>query len=88
MKVDRNYFKKKHTGKEAAALYTECCEQSIDRHVLNKNNPADKELMEEHAEKSLTTYSSVESISIDCCKKCGRLQGYTSVLKNDKANWK
>ena len=88
MKVDRNYFKKKHTGKEAASLYTKCCNMAKDRYILNKKKEADLELMEEYAEKSLSDSKAVDYIKIDCCKKCGRLKGYISVLKNDKEHWK
>jgi len=88
MKLNRAYFKKKHTGKEAKADMTECCNQSRDRNILNKNNSEDWELMEEYCEKSLIGCPGTEAIEIICCKKCGRLIKYLSTLKNNKRNWK
>jgi tRNA U34 5-methylaminomethyl-2-thiouridine-forming methyltransferase MnmC len=87
MKLDRAYFKEKHSGKKADTQYTECCNSDRDRNILNKNNDADRELMEEYCENSLSQYSSVESMKIKCCKKCGRLLNYVSILKKDRKHW-
>ena len=87
MKLDRAYFKEKHSGKKADTQYTECCNSDRDRNILNKNNADDWELMEEYCEKSLASSSSTESMQIKCCKKCGRLIGYISILKKDAKNW-
>ena len=84
MKLDRAYFKEKHSGKKPDTQYTECCNADRDRYILNKNNEDDWELMEEYCEKSLASHTSVESMQIKCCKKCGRLVSYISILKRDK----
>jgi len=83
MKMDRAYFKEKHTGKKAGAQMTKCCNQSRDRDILNKKNPEDWELMEAYCEKSLSQSSGTESIEIVCCKKCGRLMKYVSILRSE-----
>jgi hypothetical protein len=60
----------------------------VDRHILNKNNKDDLELIEDYCERSLQTYSKVESITPMCCEDCGRLIQYISTLKEVKENWK
>jgi len=83
MKMDRNYFKYKQTGKKTTR-YTKCCKLDKDRNHLNKNNPEDWKLIEEYCERQLTDYPSTETIEPICCKKCGRLLKYVSTL-NSKA---
>ena len=82
--LDRNYFKKKNNPKAEAYKYTKCCNQDKDRHILNKKNPHEWELIEEYCETHLTHYSTTETIEPICCKICGRLIEYKSTV-NDKA---
>ena len=84
MKLDREYFKEKKTGKKSKGRYTICCGQENDRDILNKNNEADWALIEEHCEDHLTYYPSCETIEPICCKKCGRLIEYISTV-NERA---
>ena len=84
--LNRDYFKEKKTGKKSKGAYTKCCGHVKDRHVLNKNNKEDKELIENHCEEHLRYYKSVKSIRPVCCKVCGRLMEYIVVL--DKRTWK
>ena len=85
--LDRDYFKQKANPKSKKGPHlTKCCEQDIDRHILNKNNKEDKELIENHCEEHLRYYKSVKSIRPVCCKVCGRLMEYIVVL--DKRTWK
>ena len=84
--LDRDYFKEKKTGKKSKGAYTICCGQEKDRHILNKNNKADKELIEDYCEEQLRMYSSTENITPICCKVCGRLIEYKSTLNNK--SWK
>jgi len=87
--LDRDYFKKKANPKaKKGPQLTECCTQDVDRHILNKNNKDDLELIEDYCERSLQTYSKVESITPMCCEDCGRLIQYISTLKEVKENWK
>ena len=48
--LDRDYFKEKKTGKKSKGAYTICCGQEKDRHILNKNNKEEKELIEDYCE--------------------------------------
>ena len=84
--LNRDYFKEKKTGKKSKGAYTKCCGHVKDRHVLNKNNKEDKELIENHCEEHLRYYKSVKSIRPVCCKVCGRLMEYTVAL--NKRTWK
>ena len=84
--LNRDYFKEKKTGKKSKGAYTKCCGHVKDRHVLNKNNKEDKELIEDHCEEHLRYYKNVKSIKPVCCKVCGRLMEYIVVL--DKRTWK
>ena len=84
--LDRDYFKEKKTGKKSKGAYTICCGQEKDRHILNKNNKADKELIEDYCEEQLRIYSSTKNITPMCCKVCGRLIKYISTLNNK--SWK
>ena len=84
--LDRNYFKEKKTGKKTKGSHTICCGQEKDRHILNKNNKEDKELIEDHCEEHLRYYKNVKSIKPVCCKVCGRLMEYIVVL--NKNTWK
>ena len=85
--LDRDYFKKKANPKaKKGPQLTECCGQSLDRHILNKNNKDDWELIEDYCEEQLRMYSSTENITPICCKVCGRLIEYRSTLKD--MGWK
>ena len=85
--LDRDYFKQKANPKAKKGPHlTECCEQDTDRHILNKNNKNDWELIEDYCENHLLYYKSVKSIKPICCKVCGRLMEYISVL--NKTAWK
>ena len=84
--LDRNYFKEKKTGKKTKGSHTICCGQEKDRHILNKNNKEDKELIEDYCEKQLLYYHGFKSIKPECCKVCGRLIKYTVAL--NKKTWK
>jgi hypothetical protein len=84
MKLDREYFKTKKSGKKPKGRYTKCCNQENDRDILNKNNKADWALIENHCEDHLIRYSNTETIEPICCKKCGRLMEYKSTI-SDKA---
>ena len=84
IKMDREYFKVKKTGKKPKGRYTKCCNQEKDRDILNKNKPEDWKLIEEYCENQLIHYSSTETIEPICCKKCGRLIQYISTI-SDKA---
>ena len=81
--MDRNYFKHKQTGKKTTQ-YTKCCKQDKDYDHLNKNNPEDWKLIENHCHRQLTEHPSTETIEPICCKKCGILLKYVSTL-NSKA---
>ena len=81
--MDRKYFTEKKTGKKALGTHTVCCNQSKERHILNKNKPHEWKMIEHHCEEHLLHYSNCESITPICCKECGRLLGYTTKL-NDK----
>ena len=83
MKLDREYFKEKKTGKKPKGRYTICCGQEKGRGLLNKNNKADWALIEEHCEDHLTYYSSTKTIEPICCKKCGRLIKYITTLSEE-----
>ena len=80
----RNYFKEKRTGKKSKCSYTKCCGEIKDRHILNKKNPEEWKLIEQHCEDHLTRYSSVIDITPICCKVCGRLLKYVSKIDTDK----
>ena len=81
--LDRDYFKKKANPKaKKGPQLTVCCKQSVDRHILNKNNKDDWELIEDYCEEQLRMYSSTENITPICCKVCGRLIKYISTLNN------
>ena len=85
--LDRGYFKQKANPKSKKATeLTECCEQDSDRHILNKNNKGDKELIEDYCDEQLRFYKNVKSIKPVCCKVCGRLMEYKLVL--NKRTWK
>ena len=84
--LDRDYFKEKKTGKKSKGAYTICCGQEKDRHILNKNNKADKELIEDYCEEQLLYYQSFKSIRPVCCEVCGRLMEYIVAL--NKRTWK
>ena len=84
--LDRDYFKEKKTGKKSKGAYTICCGQEKDRHILNKNNKADKELIEDYCEEQLLYYQSFKSIRPVCCKVCGRLMEY--IVAFNKRTWK
>tara|TARA_R110002020_G_scaffold188487_2_gene387192 strand:- start:1586 stop:1861 length:276 start_codon:yes stop_codon:yes gene_type:complete len=87
--LDRDYFKKKANPKaKKGPQLTECCKQDVDRHILNKNKSEDWELIEDYCERGLHSYSNVQSITPVCCKVCGRLINYSSILIDDKDNWK
>ena len=87
--LDRVYFKKKDNPRaKKGPQLTECCNQDVDRDILNEKNKDDRELIEDYCERSLQTYSNVESITPVCCTVCGRLVEYSSTLKEDKDNWK
>ena len=82
MKMDREYFKEKKTGKKTTGRYTVCCGQEKDRHILNKKKPHELELIEQHCEDHLTHYSNVETIEPIFCKKCGRLIQYITTISS------
>ena len=84
--LNRDYFKEKKTGKKSKGAYTKCCGHVKDRHVLNKNNKEDKELIEDYCEEQLLYYQGFKSIRPECCKVCGRLIKYTVSL--NKRTWK
>ena len=85
--LDRNYFKRKANPRSKKETdLTKCCEQDSDRHILNKNNKEDKELIEDYCEKQLLYYQDIKSIRPVCCKVCGRLMEYTVAL--NKRTWK
>ena len=85
--LNRDYFKKKANPKaKKGPQLTECCGQGVDRHILNKNNKDDWELIEDYCEEQLRMYSSTENITPICCKVCGRLIEYRSTLKD--MGWK
>ena len=45
--LDRDYFKKKANPKaKKGPQLTECCEQDVDRDILNEKNKEDRELIE------------------------------------------
>jgi len=88
LRVDRAYFKEKHTGKKPESQYTPCCGELVDRSILNRKNKGDQELMEEYCESSLQQHTGIDYMKIECCKECGRLLKYVSVLTFDKKNWK
>ena len=81
--MDRKYFTEKKTGKKALGTHTVCCNQSKERHILNKKKPHEWKLIEEYCENHLIHYPNCESITPHCCKKCGRLLEYTTKL-NDR----
>jgi hypothetical protein len=81
--VDRKYFTEKKTGKKALGTHTVCCNQTKDRHILNKKKPHEWKLIEEYCENHLIHYPNCKTITPHCCKKCGRLLEYTTTL-NDK----
>ena len=81
--MDRDYFKEKHTGKKSKGSHTICCDQEKDRHILNKNKPHEWELIEQHCENHLISYSSTKDITPICCKKCGRLIRYICTIDPD-----
>ena len=93
--MNRDYFRNKDRPKKDQKKHrtvTECCKQDItDDPGLNKNNPADWKLMEEHCERHLFQYPSVEDITPRVCDECGKLLDYICTL-NDKeytrAGWK
>ena len=83
--LDRDYFRQKERPDlEGESHRTICCDESVDRDVLNVNNEEDWKLIENHIERHLTTYSNTEKITPIVCKECGRLQEYQSVLKLDR----
>jgi hypothetical protein len=85
--LDRDYFKNKaNPNAKKGPKLTKCCGQEADRHILNKNNKNDWELIEDYCEENLRYYKSVKSIKPVCCEECGRLIEYISVL-NETA-WK
>ena len=86
MKMDRDYFKEKRTGKKPKGRYTKCCNQENDRHILNKKNKEDWKLIEQYCEDQLLRYSSTETIEPICCKKCGRLIEYKSIVNKNAWN--
>tara|TARA_R110000851_G_scaffold133912_1_gene269000 strand:- start:2652 stop:2927 length:276 start_codon:yes stop_codon:yes gene_type:complete len=87
--LDRDYFKKKDNPRaKKGPQLTKCCSQDVDRDILNKNNKDDLESIEDYCERSLQTYSNVESITPICCEDCGRLIQYISKLVEIKENWK
>ena len=87
--MDRDYFKKKANPKaKKGPELTKCCEQDVDRDILNKKNKDDWLSIEDHCENQLRIYSTFESITPICCEDCGRLVEYSSKLKEIKANWK
>jgi len=81
--VDRKYFTEKKTGKKALGTHTVCCNQSKERHILNKKKPHEWKLIEDHCENYLIHYSNCESITPHCCKKCGRLIRYSCTIDPD-----
>jgi hypothetical protein len=82
--LDRDYFKKKANPRsKKGPQLTECCNQDVDRHILNDNNKDDLELIEDYCERSLQTYSNVKSITPVCCGDCGRLVKYLSTIRDD-----
>ena len=81
--MDRNYFKEKKTGKISKGSHTKCCGQAKDRHILNKKKPDEWELIEQHCEDHLISYSSTKDITPICCKKCGRLIRYICTIDPD-----
>ena len=55
--LDRDYFKKKANPKaKKGPQLTVCCGQSLDRHILNKNNKDDWELIEDYCEEQLRIF--------------------------------
>ena len=83
--LDRDYFKYKDRPKNKDEKdVTSCCNQDVDRNIINVNNERDWELVENHIEEHLRMYSSVEKVIPVSCKKCGRLIEYVSHLKQDK----
>jgi len=87
--LDRAYFKKKANPRaKKGPQLTECCKQDVDRDILNEKNKDDRELIEDHCEEALRINSGTESITPMCCVVCGRFIRYSSILKNDKDNWK
>ena len=80
--MDRKYFTEKKTGKKALGTHTVCCNQTKDRHILNKKKPEEWKLIEEYCENHLTHYSSCETIEPICCKVCGRLLKYLCTLNS------
>ena len=84
MKLDREYFKEKRTGKKSKGSHTICCGEDKDRHILNKKKPEEWELIEQHCEDHLARYSSVTDITPICCKVCGRLLRYITTIDTDR----
>ena len=79
--MNRDYFKKKANPKvKKGPQLTKCCEQSVDRDILNKKNKDDWSSIEDHCEDRLRTYSAFESITPICCDDCGRLIQYMCTL--------
>jgi hypothetical protein len=85
MKMTREYFKEKHSGKKAEDRFTQCCNNETDRDIPNKNNESDWQLIEDRCEEHLTMYSGTEWIEPVCCDVCGRLLEYKCTLSDDYA---
>ena len=83
MKMNREYFKEKHSGKKAEDRFTPCCEIEVDRDVLTWKNMSDRMLIEDKCESHLDTYSNTEWIEPICCDTCGRLLEYRTELFSD-----
>ena len=84
MKMTREYFKVKHSGKEIEDRYTPCCQMDTDRDVLNKNNESDWLLIEDYVEEHLSQYSDVTYVEPICCEVCGRLVEYRSKISDKR----
>ena len=92
--MNRDYFRNKDKPKKdqnKQHTVTECCKQDItDGPGLNKNNPDDWKMMEDHCERHLFQYPDVEDISPATCDVCGKLLKYLCVLNNKawtRAGW-
>ena len=67
---------------------TLCCNQDVDRNMINVNDEHDWELVEKHIEEHLRMYTKVETMTPVSCKECGRLIEYVSHLKRDKKHFR
>jgi len=81
--MSREYFLSKKPAVKEETFRTECCDNLIERHILNKNNPEDWKLVEEHCEWYLNAYPKADTITPIFCE-CGRIKEYIVKLSLKK----